>query len=490
MLQGDLAMGVSDVFSIGVSALYAQKLALEVTSENISNVNTPGYSKQTAILESGIPNLDSRFPVGSGVRVATIRRVYDDFLQKQLVSSNSSAGNYNTQQTAMQRVEQLFNEFSAAGLGSDLTSFFNAWQDLADNPSGQAERQAVLAQGNTLVSDFQRMNNSLEQVKSDANQSLQGLTSDINDKLKGLALLNGQIQQLEFQGGNANELRDSRDQLIQDLSGKVAVTFMRESDGTVTVSLPQGATLVTGNQAGNFSLEPDSANSGFFKVMLTGPGSTVKTDVTQILTRADGAHGEIGATLQVRDSLVDGFISGLDELAYNLANEVNGAHRAGYTLSGSTGIDFFSVPGAPTPPATYLAGFSRNIAMNVTNINNIAAASADPSVSGTTGDNRNALIIAALATKSVSMSTGNSTLSEYFNSLVGKSGVAAQTAERGAVQSSAGIKQLQGMRDSAAGVSLDEELANLIAYQKSYEGAAKLINVGTEMLDTVLSLVR
>jgi flagellar hook-associated protein 1 FlgK len=483
-------MSVSDVFSIGVSALYAQKLALEVTSENISNVNTPGYSKQTAILESGMPNQDSRFPVGSGVRVATIRRVHDDFLQKQLVSSNSSAGNYNTQQTAMQRVEQLFNEFSAAGLGTDLTSFFNAWQDLADNPSGQAERQAVLAQGNTLVSDFQRMNNSLNQVKSDANQSLQGLTSDVNDKLKRLALLNDQIHQLEFQGGNANELRDSRDKLIQDLSEKVSVTYMNEPDGTVTVSLPQGATLVTGNQAGSFSLEPDASNSGFFKVLLTGPGSSAGSDVTQILTKADGSQGEIGATLQVRDSLVDGFISGLDELAYNLAEQVNSVHGSGYSLSGATGIDFFSPPSTPTPPATYAAGYSRSIAMNITNINDIATASSDPTVNGTTGDNGNALKIAALATRSISMSTGNSTFSGFYNSLVGKSGVAAQVAEQGAIQSSAGIKQLQEMRDSASGVSLDEEPANLIAYQKSYEGAAKLINVGTDMLDTVLSLVR
>jgi len=482
-------MSISDVFSIGVSALYAQKLALEVTSENISNVNTPGYSKQTAILESGIPNQDSRFPVGSGVRVASIRRVYDDFLQKQLVSSNGSAGNYNTQQTAMQRVEQLFNEFSAAGLGTDLTSFFNAWQDLANNPSGQAERQAVLAQGNALVSDFQRMNNSLNQVKSDANQSLQGLTSDVNDKLKSIANLNDQIHQMEFQGGNANELRDSRDQLIQDLSGKLAVTYMNETDGTVTVSLPQGATLVTGNKAGSFSLEPDATNSGFFKVMLTGPGSSTKSDVTQILTREDGNQGEIGATLQVRDSLVDGFISGLDELAYNLAKEVNAAHGSGFLLSGEKGTDFFSPPIVLTPPATPTAGYSRKIAMNIANINDIAAASSDPTVNGTTGDNRNALNIAALATKPIKL-IGDSTFSGYYNSLVGKSGVDAQVAERGAIQSSAGIKQLQEMRDSASGVSLDEELANLIAYQKSYEGAAKLINVGTDMLDTVLSLVR
>jgi flagellar hook-associated protein 1 FlgK len=483
-------MGVSDVLSIGVSALYAMKTSLEVTSENISNANTDGYSKQTAILKEGIPNMDNRFYVGSGVRVASIKRDYDDFLQRQMVDSNSASGNYNTQQTALQRVEQIFNELSTSGLGSHLNDFFNAWQDLADNPSGQAELQAVLAQGNTLVSDFQQMNYSLSQVKYDANQTLQSLTVEINNQLDQIATLNGQIQQLDIIGGNANELRDQRDQLVQELSSKVGITYLNNPDGTITVTLPQGGTLVTGNQAASFSLEPDSENSGFYKVLLTGPGCSTSNDVTHVLQRTDGNQGEIGATLEVRDSMVDGFISGLDELAYNLAVEVNSVHSVGYSLTGATGIDFFSSPAAPTPPATYTAGYSRIISMNISNINDIAAASSDPTVNGTTGDNGNALDIAALATHSIAMSTGDSTLGEFYNSLVGRAGVASQTAQEGAAQSSAGITQLKNMRDTISGVSLDEELANLIAYQKSYEGAAKLINVGTEMLDTVLSLVR
>ncbi len=484
-------MGVSDVFSIGVSALYAQKTALEVTSENISNVNTPGYSKQTAILEPAMTNLENRFPVGSGVQVAAIKRSYDDFLQQQLVTANSGSGNYNAQQTATQSIQQLFNEFSSAGLGSDLTSFFNAWQDLSNNPSGAAERQAVLAQADTVVQDFHQMNVSLNQIKSDANQTLQGMTSDINDKLNQLAAINGQIQQMEFQGGDANELRDTRDQLVQDLATKIGVTYHNNSDGTLTVTLPQGALLVQGTQAATFSLQADPANGGFFKVLLTSPGSNDANDVTQTLVRNDGNQGEIGATLQVRDSLVNGYLGGLDELAYNLSTQVNALHSSGYTLTGATGVNFFNAPPAPTPPATYPVGYSSVIALNITNGNDVAAAVQDPTAAGGgTGDNRNALAIAGLSTQNLNWSTGNTTFSGFYNSLVGDSGVAAQSASRGATQSSATIKQLEQMRDSESGVSLDEELSNLIAYQKSYEGAAKLINAGTDMLDTVLSLVR
>ncbi len=485
-------MGISDVFSIGVSALNAQRKVLEVTSENIANVNTPGYSKQTAILEPGMANLGNRFMIGSGVQVASIQRVYDDFLQKQLIGANSGSGNYGTQQTAVNSVQQLFNEFSSAGLGADITSFFNAWQDLADNPSGQAERQAVLAQGTSLVSDFHQMSTSLSQVKSDANQTLQALTSDINDKLKQIAALNDQIHTIEFQGGDANEQLDSRDQLVRDLAGKIGITYQSNADGTLTVTLPQGATLVYGNQAATLSLQANPANSGYFNVMLTSPGSSTANDVTQALVRADGNQGEIGATLQVRDSLVNDFMNGLDELAYNIAYSVNNLQNSGYDLNqagNNQGKDFFKPPTLTAPPA-YLSGYSSVIDMNITNTNDIAAAASDPTVTGGTGDNGNALKIAGLATRTFAMSTGNSTFGGFYNSLVGKAGVAAQSAQRGATQSSATINQLEQMRDSESGVSLDEELSNLIIYQKSYQGAAKLITTGTDMLDTVLGLVR
>ncbi len=481
-------MGISNILQIGVTSLFAQKTALSVTGENIANVNTPGYSKQTVILEPGRTNLENGFPVGSGVQVDSIRRVYDGFLQQQLVSANSSYGGYNTQQTALQRVQQLFNEFSTDGLGKSLNDFFNAWQDLADNPSGQAERQAVLAQAQTVVSSFHQLNSSLTLVQNNANQSLQGETSDINDKLKQIAYLNDQISQLEFQGGTANVMRDSRDQLLRDLSEKVGITSRENSNGTVTVTLPQGATLVDGNKAATFSLKADSANAGFYSVMLTPPGATDPQDVTSVLAGSGANQGEIGATLQVRDSLVKPFLDGLDELASNLATQVNSLHSTGFDLSGVTGVNFFTTPsGSPT----LTPGYSSLIDLNIASGDQIAAAANNPTLPGNgTGDNVKALSIANLANTSIPMSSGDSTLDGFYNSLVAKAGVAVQGAARGATQSKNSITQLEQMRDSASGVSLDEELTNLMTYQKAFEGAAKLINVGTEMLDTVLGLIR
>jgi len=481
-------MSVSDILQIGVTSLFAQKTALMVTGENIANVNTPGYSKQSVILEPGRTNLENGFPVGSGVRVASINRAYDGFLQQQLVTANSAYGGYNTQQTALQRVQQLFNEFSTDGLGKSLNDFFNSWQDLANNPSGQAERQAVLAQAQTVISSFHQLNSSLSLVKSDANNSLQGETSDINDKLKQIANLNEQISQLEFQGGTANEMRDSRDQLLRDLAGKVAITSRDNSNGTVTVTLPQGATLVDGNKAATFSLQADPANAGFYAVMLTPPGASAPQDVTAILAGSGSNQGEIGGILQVRDSLVKPFLDGLDELASNLATQINTQHFLGFDLNGATGVNFFTPPsGSPT----LTPGYSSLIDLNIISGDEIAAAAKDPTQPGNgTGDNLNALDIANLANIAIPMSGGASTLDGFYNSLVSKSGVAVQGAQRGATQSQSSITQLGQMRDSASGVSLDEELTKLMTYQKAYEGAAKVINTGSEMLDTILAMIR
>jgi flagellar hook-associated protein 1 FlgK len=476
-------MSVSDIFQIGATALSAQKTALAITGENIANASTTGYSKQTVNMEAGSTILDNGIPVGSGVQVESISRVYNDFLQQQLMSANSSNGGYNTQQTQLQSVQQLFGTSSTSGLGADLNSFFNAWQDLANNPTGSAERQEVLTSAQTVVSDFQQLSSGLTQVQSNANQSLQGITSDINDQLQQIASLNAQISQTgSQQGGAANALLDSRDQLLQKLSGEVAITSRLNSNGTVTVTLPQGATLVDGNSAATFSLQADSANSGFYDVMLTPPNSTAPQDVTSILEGSGGNQGELGATLAVRDSLVEPFLNGLDELASNLATQVNNLQSTGYDLNGNTGTDFFT---SPSGSATDTPGYSSQINLNITSGDQIAAAGKNDG----TGDNTNALSIADLANASISIGGGTSTLDGFYNSLVAQSGTAVQSAQTGATQSQSSITQLQQMIGSASGVSLDEELTNLTTYQLAYQAAAKLITVGTEMMQSVLGLI-
>lgn len=477
-------MGILSILDIGKSGITAQRLALEVTSQNVSNVNTPGYSRQSTILESGTVSMERGFPLGNGVQVAEVQRAYDDFLQMQLKSESSTNGQAKTVLSSMTRAEQLFNEFTTDGLGKSMQDFFKSWQDLTANPQGQPERQAVLARAQQLTDQFHRVNGYLNDVKSEANKSLEGITADVNDKVTQIASLNDQIRQIEIQGTKANELRDKRDLLVRQLSQKVGITYLEQSDGMLNVSLALGQPLVLGKDAATLSLQPDPANNGFYKVLTTPPGGTSTIDITSIVGGSNNSLGEMGGTLQVRDTLVNKFISNLDELAYNLATQVNTAHAAGFGLTGSTGLNFF------TPPAA-MAGYSGlgGIAVNITNTNDIAAADANP-LTGGTGNNKNASTIASIYDKTLAFSSGNTTLEGFYNAIVGNVGVAVQTAQRGQTLSDGIIKQLDNLRESNSGVSLDEELANLIKYQKAFEGSAKLINTGAEMMDTILGLVR
>ena len=477
-------MSILSILDIAKSGITAQRLSLEVTSENISNVNTPGYSRQTAILQTAPTSIDKGFPLGRGVEVGEIQRAYDNFLQVQLTNENATNGWSSTVLASMKRAEQLFNEFTTDGLGKSMQDFFHAWQDLTANPQGQPERQAILARSQQMVDQFHRVNTYLNDIRREANQSLEGLTADVNDKLQQLASLNGQIRQIEIQSGRANELRDKRDLLLRDLSEKVGITSMEQSDGTISVSLSLGQPLVMGTDAATLSLEPDAAKAGFYKIFATAPGGKTAVDITSIVGGTNNGQGEMGGTLQVRDTLVNTFISDLDELAFTLATEINTLHASGFGLTGSTGKNFFSIT-ATADGASGLGG----IEVNITNTNDIAAANADPALGGT-GNNKNATAIASLYDTILPLSSGNMTMEGFYNSLVGKVGVAVQNADRAQNLSEGVIKQLDNLRESNSGVSLDEELASLIKYQKAFEGAAKLVNVGNEMMDTILGLVR
>lgn len=543
-------MSILSLFDIAKTGLGTQRMALDVTSENVANVNTPGYSRQTTIFETAPISLDRGFPLGTGASIAEIQRSYDDFLQRQIKSENSAYGESKTQLSSMQRVEQLFNEFTSDGLGKSIQDFFHAWQDLASNPQGQPERQAILARAQQVVDNFHLVNGYLNDVKRDANKSLEGLTADVNDKISQIASLNDQIKQVELSTGRANELRDKRDLLVRDLAQKVGINYIEQSDGMVNVSLSLGQPLVDGNKAATLSLQPDAAKGGFYDVLLTPPRGTTAIDVTTIVGGPNNSQGEMGGTLQVRDTLVNNFLSDLDELAANMAGQVNDLHSAGFGLTSSTGLNFFTpsatdtgatVAGSNTingltstaglsvgmflsgpgiPPSAKItsilgpasiqisanatataaasafgfynaSGYSGagGINVNITNTNDIAAADTDPAVGGT-GNNKNASSLASVNDKILALSGGSMTLGEFYNSLVGKVGVSVQNADRGASKSDGVLKQLNNLRESNSGVSLDEELANLIKYQKAFEGSAKLINTGAEMLDTILGLVR
>ena len=471
-------MSVMGILNLASKALAAQKTAIDVTGQNIANVSTVGYSRQSVVLETSGGSVDYLNVTGDGVRVAAVQRSKDAFLQAQTLGETSTSGKESALQNAMAQVEPLFTDTTTTGLGTALQNFYNSWQDLANNPQGSAERQAVLSSAQTVVDNFHQLSQSMNDQLTQTNSSLTTTTDTISTSLKQVADLNAQIKILEVGGGSANQLRDNRDQLLKGLAQKVGISTQEQSDGTMTVTLGSssgGPTLVSGATAS--ILGTDGGNPA--AIMLKANAADGGTDVTAQIS-ADARSGELGGALQVRDQLLPGFLGTLDQTASSLATQVNSLHASGTGLNGSTGVDFFTSP-------TVTSGYSGLMALSIPSPNDVAA-SGTPSTG--TGDNTNALALAGLKNGAITVGGSQTTVPGLYGSLVANVGVAVQNAAQGVSQSSAMLTQLDNLRESQVGVNMDEELSNLISFQKGYEGAAKLIVTGQEMIDTVLNMVK
>jgi flagellar hook-associated protein 1 len=476
-------MGINSLFNIGTSGITMAQVAIEVTGENIANVNTPGYSRQKTIFETGPVINVNGIPLGTGVRIGEIQRNHDELLQLQLANGKSAYGESQVKQQALEQIEPSFNELTGEGLGQAMEDYFNSLQDLSTNSQGAAERQAVLTRSQILVDNFHQTSSSLQDVVQNADYSLEGITADISDKAKNIASLNNQILQTERLGGNANELRDQRDYMVQQLAEQVGISYAEQSDGTLTVNLSGGQTLVQGSSYGTVSTQVNGA-TGLNNIMYTPIGGGASVDVTASIGGTDNSLGKIGGTLQVRDEIVPGYIARLDEMANQLVTTVNTIHSSGYGLDGSQN-NFFD------PAGTTASSIALNTALTG---DKIAAAGQNPTTVSGPGDNTNALALAQVKNTTLTFTAGGdsatATMVSYFDTLVSNVGIDAKNTANVTSRNESFLKQLNSVRESNSGVSIDEELTNLVKYQRSYEASARIINVATEMMDTVMGLIR
>lgn len=500
-------MSLSSILQIGNSGLSAYQLALAVTSENISNVNTPGYTVQQAQLETApTSTANGGFSLGNGVRVATISRSYDALLQQQLSTANTTQGYDTAKSNVLQQIQPSFNEVANNGLGAAISNFFGSWQDLSLNPSGQAERQAVLTSAQVLTDNFQSITNSLNNTISTQNSSIAPLTTSINSTLTNIAQLNGQIKATQALGGNANELKNQQEQLIQNLSTQMGIKYTENSDGTTDVYVTDNSTsppaanppgnyyLVKGNVAGSVNADTTDPKKTVVTVTDAGGGvpsnpldPTATTPPATPFYASDTSGGQLWATLKLRDVIIPNYQQQVDALANTITTTVNAQQQAGSDLTGTAGIAFFN--SKPGPPAVPITGATFGINPALTSTSQIAAAVAgSPAASG---DNSNAVAIADLQnTLTMSGPPPTTTFNSYYDSLVSTVGLDVQSSTNTVKQDTAYTQQLTTLQQSNSGVSLDEELTNLVSYQRSYQASAKLISTATDMMDTVLGLIK
>jgi flagellar hook-associated protein 1 FlgK len=492
-------MGLGAAMEIGKNGLTVYRVASEVTSENIANVNTPGYSRQRVILETAPPTTANGFPLGTGVKIATVERYYDGLLQQQIVTAQTTQGYDTTKSNILQQIEPAFNEVSNDGIGAAISKFFGAWQDLTVNPTGTAERQSVITNAQILSDNFHTISKTLSDTISAQNTSLVPLVNSINATLKDIAQLNGQIKTTELVAGNANEMRDQRDQLIRELSQKIGIKFTENTDGTTDVYVTDNSAspatklfLVKGDVAGQVNANTTDPNKTIITVTDNStalPTTSNPLDPTVALPtipfyKNDIEGGQLWAALKLRDVILPGYLAKVDALAATITSEVNLQHinnppaTNSYDLNGNAGIALFD------PAGTTAALFNLNVAIG--NNTSLIAASSNSLL---TGDNQNALKMANLQSK-LSMSTGTLSFNGYLDGLVSQIGLDVKSSKTTVSQDEAFSNQLISLRESNSGVSLDEELTNLVKYQRSYQASAKLITTATEMLDTLMGIIR
>lgn len=459
--------GLLSALNAGKTSLRTNQKAVEISGNNIANVNTPGYSRQVPIFQQ-VPSLElNGFFIGQGVNISSITREYDVFITRQLIDKSATLGEEGAKSAPLAELERIFG-VGENGIATEIDRYFDAWAELAANPSGQTERQVVIQRGEMLASSFREAVNSLQSAQQNIDATVESKVSALNPMLREIADLNLRIANIEAAGQTANTDRDRRDILLEEVSKAIGATFYEENS-MVSVQLPGGMPLVQDTTAMTLETYPDVSNR--LQLRLDTGGSSFDLQPKNL-------GGELKGMISVRDQFIPARLSELDHLAYSLATAVNAAHQAGSELGGGPAGAFFG----PLPLVE--AGFARNMTVVPTDPDQVAAGTGP-----TPGDNKNALDIAAIG-KSLTVVDGNDSFLGYYSKITSKVGLEANRSELtlGGIEDA--MVQLRNLRDGAVGVSIEEEMVNLMQYQKGFEASAKFLTTVDELMQTLLDLKR
>jgi flagellar hook-associated protein 1 FlgK len=436
---------------MALQSMQAEQEALSTTTNNISNVNTPGYTRQTVSLEEAAPVQYGGMLFGNGVTVGQITSQRDALLQTRFEQETQQQSKYSSYLGTMQQVQTLFNETTGNGLQSSITDFFNSLQQLSTSPSDTSLRQGVLTAAQNMAQSFNDTANNLQQLQHNADLTVGQSVNQINNLTSQIAGLNVQIGTATSTGQNAGTFIDQRDQLVTQLSGLVDVSSIDTGNGSVTLTTSNGTALVAGNQSFQLATQTNPA-TGFQDVYSQG------SDITSSLT-----GGTLAGAIQARDQSIPSVMSSLDSIASGLANSINSVSKAGTDLNGNPGGALFTVPSGGS------AGAALSIGVAISDPSKIAG-----SLDGSTGDNSN--INAMLAVQNQAIVNGQTPLNAYSN-LVFQVGNDVSTAQSESTSAQAMVQQLQNQIGSVSGVSINEESVNLVQYERAYQAAAQVSSV-------------
>jgi flagellar hook-associated protein 1 len=449
---------ISGLLDMGRRGMMLNQSAIQTTSHNIANKSTEGYSRQRVDFKSSPSTDEGRYQLGTGAKLANISRTNNPWIEKQLERENSQFSNLDQKAKALGRLESALNEQSIKGINDGIAGFFNSFRELANSPESVVARTQVREAAITLVKRFQDAREQLDDVHVDMNKNISFAVNEVNQLAKELAAVNEEIQRIEM-GSNMESANDAPEDA---------------HTGMVNLQAGRSIIMVAGTTFNQLKTVEDT--NGKTRIMQELSEGGTQLDVTDQFTQ-----GQIGAAIEVRDTTTDQMIDNLENLAANLFAEVNKAHREGYDRQNGLGGDFFEVQDPQKGFSVYNMSVAKAIAKDVSRI----AAAAQPNAPG---DNTVANLIHSLQSRP--MMDGQYSYDDYYNAKVSEIGVLTQRIGTSLEGQKNSLDQMQNIRDSISGVSMDEEAAKLIEYQKSFEASARLIKTADEMFDTVLNLKR
>ncbi|GBD39440.1 Flagellar hook-associated protein 1 [bacterium HR37] len=538
-------MSIFGLFEIGKSAILTSQTALNVTSNNIANVNTPGYNRKEVILSIATPVAIRGGFIGRGVVVSDIRRIYNRFIQSQLLTQNQNHGRSAVMMEILEQIEQIFNEAGDTGLESMLSEFFNAWNDVSTNPQSIPQREVLIERARSVVNTAKNMESRIISTLKHINEDIENTVKQINTIASHIAELNDKIVQIEagLNQEKALDLRDERDRLLEELSKLVNISVYEDKNGSVTVTVGM-RNLVSGENVNPiYTVKNRFGNREIY---------IDKLNITPNVLR-----GRLGGLLSVRDYIESHPLHDLRKLVASLIKEINLLHRQGYGLDSSTENDFFNqlelstmdfstgaditatildhssitldeyyitfdstdyyvynrqtdtlitsgtyisgnpivfdgievvITGTVTPSDEFIVSpledAIENFDVAISDPRKVASASSD---TGLPGDNQNALQIVELFHSPLS-NLGNITFTDYLREIVSNTGTVSKAASDNLKFDNTLLEDVKNRRESISGVSLDEEAINLIRFQRAFEAGARIIKVTDELLQTIIEL--
>jgi flagellar hook-associated protein 1 FlgK len=442
-----------------LSGLIAEQGAIAATTNNVANVNTAGYSRESPVLAASDPVVVDPLTYGSGVTLESIQSIRDPILEGQIQQQTQSQGQFGALSSALQQTQVNFTTTSG-DIGTSISNFFDSINQLATNPSDSSLRQNVLTAANNLATSFNSTADNLSEQQGNLDLNVVQQVGEINQLTQQIAALNQQVSNLQNVGESAGTFVDQRQQAIDQLSALVDVSVI-PADNTLTLTTANGAPLVTGQKS--FQLQTQNTPSGLHDVYSQG------NDIT-----GEISGGQLAGTIEARDQEIPSIDIQLDALAGGLANAVNAQQAQGFDLNGVAGTNLFA------PPPANGAGAAASLSIAITDPALIAASS-----DGSPGSNGNAEALYSLNTQPI---VSGQDPSDYYSGVVFKVGNDTSSASAEESASSQLLQQFNDQRASISGVSLNEEAANLVQYQDAYSASAQVITAINDMMYAVIQM--